>query len=117
MAFYKESVNLENERLFKEGDRGRETYIIQEGEIRITRNGKEGEMELARIGAGSVLGEMSLLDNMPRSATGTATKTSKAMIVNELIFNAVLQKVPPWLTSIVRIITSRIRDVNKRVIS
>lgn len=105
----------EDELLFKEGDRGREMFVIQEGEIRITRGEKAGEVELARLKPGSILGEMSLLDNLPRSATATATQPSKAVIVTEQVFNAVLQRIPPWLVSIVRIITSRIRDANRRV--
>ncbi len=105
----------EGEVLFKEGDKGREMFMIVEGEIRISRASKDGEIELVRLGNGSILGEMSLLDNLPRSATGTATKPTKVSIVNEMVFNSVLAKVPPWLTSIVRIITSRVRDANKRV--
>ena len=97
-------VFKENDILFKEGDRGREMFILREGEIKITHKDKDGEVELARLGAGSVIGEMSLLDNMPRSASGIATKPTKATVINELVFNTVLQKVPAWLTSIVKII-------------
>ena len=105
----------EGEVLFKEGERGREMYIIKEGEIRISRESKEGEIELARLQNGAILGEMSLLDNLPRSATGTATKQTQVTLVNEQIFTATMQIVPAWLASIIRIITSRIRDANKRV--
>ena len=105
----------EGEVLFKEGDKGREMFVVQDGEIRITRDSKDGPVELARLGNGSILGEMSLLDNLPRSASGTAVRPTKVSIINELVFNSILAKVPPWLTSIVRIITSRIRDANKRV--
>lgn len=105
----------EGETLFKEGDHGREMYVIKEGEIKITRASPEGEVELARLKTGAILGEMSLLDNLPRSASAIASQTSKTTVIDELVFNSVMKNVPPWLTSIVRIITSRLRDANKRV--
>jgi len=101
--------------LFKEGEIGRELFIISEGEITITKGEKGDAIELAKLGAGAIIGEMSLLDNLPRSATATTTMQTKTVIINEVTFNAVSRLLPVWLTSIIRIITSRLRDTNKSI--
>ncbi len=101
--------------LFNEGERGREMFIIKSGKVSIFKKEGDLETELIQLGAGSVIGEMSLLDNMPRSASGRALEETKVTLINELIFNSVMEKVPLWLRGVVKIITSRIRDTNKRV--
>jgi CRP-like cAMP-binding protein len=101
--------------LFAEGSQGRELCIIEEGSVGVYKQTPDGEIELAVLGKGSVLGEMSLLDNLPRSATVRATTTTSALMINEAVFKEVMQKVPMWLNSIIKIVVSRLRDANKRV--
>lgn len=105
-----------DEVLFEEGSTGRELYIVNEGEVGVYKGGSEGTLvELARIGPGGVIGEMSLLDNLPRSATVKAVETTKALVIVPQMFHAAMQKVPVWLNSIIKIVVSRLRDANKRV--
>ncbi len=101
--------------VFEEGSQGREMYIIQEGTVGVYKKTPEGEIELARIEKGGVIGEMSLLDNMPRSATVKCLEPSKFLVVNERTFQTASKSMPMWLTSIIRIVVSRLRDANKRV--
>ena len=54
--------------LFREGDSSDALLIILEGEVKVTRK----TVELARLGKHAVLGEMSIVDGAPRSATATA---------------------------------------------
>lgn len=101
--------------LFEEGSTGRELFIIQEGKVGVYKESPDGEIELATIEKNGIIGEMSLLDNQPRSATIRALEPTNAVVVNENVFHAALQKAPIWLTSIVKIVVSRLRDTNKRV--
>ncbi len=105
----------EGDVLFEEGSRGRELFIIQEGRVGVYKDTPEGSIELAVVETNGIIGEMSLLDNQPRSATIRAIETAKAVVINEKVFQATLQKAPMWLTSIVKIVVSRLRDANKRV--
>lgn len=105
----------EGEVLFQEGSCGRELFIIQEGKVGVYKNSPDGAIELATIEKNGIIGEMSLLDNQPRSATIKALEKSKVIIINENVFQAALKKAPVWLTSIVKIVVSRLRDTNKRV--
>ncbi|OGJ84214.1 MAG: hypothetical protein A2268_10680 [Candidatus Raymondbacteria bacterium RifOxyA12_full_50_37] len=110
-----EKVYKVNEDLFKEGERGNEMFVVQEGEVCVLKNTDEGAIQLAKLGTGAMIGEMALLDNMPRSATVRAVKPTKVMVINRLVFDSIMEKVPLWLRSIVKIVTSRLRDANTRV--
>ena len=56
--------------VFKEGDSGREMYVVLEGEMEVLRRSKRNtEARVAILGPGDWFGEMSILDIMPRSAT------------------------------------------------
>jgi CRP-like cAMP-binding protein len=103
------------ETLFAEGSTGRELFIIQEGRVGIYKDSPDGRIELAKVEAGGIIGEMSLLDTLPRSATVTALDNVKAMVVGYAQFQSVIETVPLWLQSIIKIVVSRLRDANKRV--
>lgn len=105
----------EGETLFEEGSRGREMFIIQEGRVGVYKDSSEKSIELATIEKNGIIGEMSLLDNQPRSATIRAIEKSTVVVIDERVFQATLKKAPVWLTSIIKIVVSRLRDANKRV--
>ena len=62
-----------NATVVEEGLPGDYMYIIKEGRVKITKLSEDGrEKILEMMGAGSFFGEMALLDQSPRSATGFA---------------------------------------------
>jgi CRP/FNR family transcriptional regulator, cyclic AMP receptor protein len=103
------------EDLFAEGDKGNEMFILQEGEVAVLKKMEEGVVQLAKLEKGAIIGEMALLDDMPRSATIRVLKPARVTVINRLTFNSILEKCPLWLRSIVKIVSSRLRDANTRV--
>jgi CRP-like cAMP-binding protein len=102
--------------LCEEGTQGRELYIIEDGKLSVYKSTQEGAtIELATVGKGNIIGEMSLLDNLPRSASVKAIDPTKVLVINQQVFLQTLLTTPPWLNSIITIIVSRLRDANKRV--
>jgi CRP/FNR family transcriptional regulator, cyclic AMP receptor protein len=56
--------------VFKEGDSGRELFVILDGEVEVLRRSRRGQLtRVAILGPGDWFGEMSILDVLPRSAT------------------------------------------------
>jgi CRP-like cAMP-binding protein len=56
--------------VFREGECGRELFVLLEGEVEVLRRSKDGhETRVAILGPGDWFGEMSVLDVLPRSAT------------------------------------------------
>lgn len=76
--------------LFREGDPGEGLYLLVSGEIDVVKRGPRGERSLARLGAGAVLGEISLLTNEMRSATGRALAGSRVLRLPAPAFHALL---------------------------
>lgn len=101
--------------IFEEGTTGRELFLLQEGRAGVYKDTADGKVELAVIEKGGIIGEMALLDNLPRSATVKALGDVKAVVINQQVFQSVFQATPVWLQSIIKIIVSRLRDTNKRV--
>ena len=60
---------LPGDELFHEGDQGDSAYIIKEGEVEIIKESNGRDVLLAVRSAGEVIGEMALLEQIPRSAT------------------------------------------------
>ena len=69
------------EEIFRMGDRGRDAYIIERGkvEVSVTRDGEN--LIIAELGQGEIFGEMSMIDDAPRSATVTATEGTEVLVI------------------------------------
>jgi len=77
--------------LFREGDPGDGLFLVVSGEISVTKRGPAGEHSLARLGAGGVLGEMSLVTADARSASGRALVDAQVLYLPASRFRALLE--------------------------
>jgi CRP-like cAMP-binding protein len=77
--------------LFREGDSGREMFIIQKGRVQVRKRVGSGERILAELGEGEFFGEMALLIGMDRSATVEVVKDSKILVINPETFESLLK--------------------------
>ena len=77
--------------VFREGDPGDGLFLVVAGEIEVVKRGLRGDRSLARLGAGGVLGEMSLITADARSATGRATVDSQLLRLPAQRFRALLE--------------------------
>lgn len=100
--------------MFIEGESSTEMFIIRSGKIRILKQEGENTVELARLGPGSVLGELSLLDHQPRSATAQVLEDTLVTVIDEELFLRTLQNVPNWLEKMIQLVVKRLRDTMKK---
>jgi len=68
--------------LFRQGDEGTALYIILQGRIKISVSRRTDTVTLAILGQGEFLGEMALLDDLPRSADAVALEDSQLYALN-----------------------------------
>lgn len=73
--------------IFREGDESSEAYRLLSGEVEISIATKSGPNILATLGPGAFFGEMSLIDDKPRSATAVAVTDCRTEVFNEANFN------------------------------
>src|SRR3954454_16526179 len=76
--------------LMTEGEAGHEFYVLVDGEVGVTSGGET----VAKLGAGSYVGEQALLDPGPRTATVTALRHTQAVLLSSREFYAAIDDVP-----------------------
>jgi CRP/FNR family transcriptional regulator, cyclic AMP receptor protein len=96
--------------LVRQGDTGQECFVIAEGRAKATMRGKGTAM----LGPGSFFGEMSLLDQGPRSATISAETDMRLLVLGSREFSALVNEVPVVAVRIMRGLAERLRDVEPR---
>lgn len=105
--------------IFCEGDPGTSLFLVGEGAVKISKQGREGEQHtLSIIQAGSFFGEMALFDGQPRSAKATAVGKTVLGSVDEESFRQILEAAPSHLhLNFLRSVVGRLRGVNEHFIS
>ncbi|MBI2965540.1 MAG: Crp/Fnr family transcriptional regulator, partial [Chloroflexi bacterium] len=79
------------EAVFHQDDPGGQLYLISAGQVRITMTSADGrERDVALLNAGDYFGEMSVLDDSPRSATARVTAEVHAFVLDRAGFHAFL---------------------------
>ncbi|MBW1824477.1 MAG: cyclic nucleotide-binding domain-containing protein, partial [Deltaproteobacteria bacterium] len=99
-----------NEVLFTEGDLGDKAYVIMEGEVDILKESGEQTVLLATRKAGDVIGEMSLLDQAPRFASGQTRTECKLLSISHDNLSHLLDTSPSAARVMLSTITNRLRS-------
>ncbi|WP_142849689.1 cyclic nucleotide-binding domain-containing protein [Telmatospirillum sp. J64-1] len=99
--------------VFKEGDEGDRAYLIQDGEVQISKNTVRGPVILGNLGKGELFGEMALIDDQPRMATATVLGTTTCVVINRMTFNEKLQSADPFVRGLLNIFVRNIRNLSK----
>jgi CRP/FNR family transcriptional regulator, cyclic AMP receptor protein len=90
-------------------------FVIVSGRVRVTQHQPgEPERELSTLGAGQVFGEMSLLDDMHRSATVTAVEQTRVLIVPVFDFRTALREDPDITIRLLAVLSRRLRRAESR---
>jgi CRP-like cAMP-binding protein len=101
--------------LCNEGDPGESLYILEEGQLRVTQWTPTGdEAVLAVVEAPAAVGELSLLDGSPRSATLTAIGPVRVRLIPRKAFIQLLQEQPQIVPGLLTTLASIIRRANAR---
>jgi CRP-like cAMP-binding protein len=90
--------------LMREGDRGREFFVLLEGEAEVRRKGRK----LATRRAGEFFGEIALLSDLPRVATVTATTPLRALVIRDTEFRGLLSQTPQIALKVLQAIAERL---------
>jgi protein lysine acetyltransferase len=102
------------DRLMLEGEAGEFFALLVSGQVAVTRDGPSGPEQLALVGAGSVIGELALLREMPRTATVTATVPTVALTGGTEAFELLLD-LPGVRERIERVVSTRLAEVVRPV--
>ena len=95
--------------LAKQGAQGMEAIIIVDGRARVETDGTM----LAELGAGDVVGEMSVIDGKPRSATVIAETPVNLLVLHRRDFVSLLETVPGLQRKLLVTLCERVRQADQ----
>lgn len=103
------------EALMKEGDTSNSMYWVQGGTLRLFKKKGTGFIELGVVHSGEVVGEMSFLDNQPRSASVEALQPCDIVEIPRGKFEEFINAQPSWMKSLIQTLVKRLRTTNNRL--
>ena len=99
--------------VFKEGDPGDALYIIKNGKINVLKRTSSGqESVLATLGKDAIIGDMAVIDGMPRSASVATVQDTVFLVITKEDFKNLLGTVPEIGFQILKLMTERLRKTN-----
>ncbi len=101
--------------LFREGDPGDEMYVIQRGRVVITARVGAVEKVLTTLGQGEFLGEMSILNRAPRSATATCAEDCTLLVVDARTFEAMVRANAEIAVRMIQKLASRLAEADRQI--
>jgi CRP-like cAMP-binding protein len=98
--------------IFRQGSPGEEMYIIYKGKVCLYTEGKSGQKELlASLEAGDFFGEMALVDDSPRSATGIAeVDNTQVLVLDKKKFTYLVRNQPDFALVVMSKLCQNLRD-------
>ena len=96
--------------IFNEGSRSDYAFIIEDGQVEVSRRRKDGNVEVVDIlGRNEIFGELGMIDGGPRSATVTALENGKVTLISRKDLNSMSRKDPKAWFPIVKAMSARLR--------
>ena len=113
------SVTLrKGETLFERGDAGDGCYWLRRGAVTVCASSASGEQRiLAILGPGALIGELAMIDGLPRSATVQAVRDCSLTFISRAAFTATLRRHPELHTEITATLAARLRQSDEDMIA
>ena len=101
--------------LFREGEPGKEMYVVQAGKVNITKTVRETEKILATLGAGEFFGEMSILNHKPRSAGAVVAEDAKLLVIDPKTFEAMIRGNVEIAVRLIKKLSDRLQEADEQI--
>lgn len=102
----------DGELIFREGDESHQMYVVQSGAVIISKQG----VVLAELARGDFLGEMSLLESLPRHADARAKGKTKLLMIQPGSFLLKIRRDPTFAFELMQALSGRIRRTNEKLL-
>lgn len=99
-----------------EGEPSQSLYILLSGRAKVQRSDAEGkEVILAVLGSGDWFGEMSMIDDAPRSASVITLESCDFMAIEKSSFKTMLMQSPEVSMAVMRGLVNRLREADRKI--
>jgi CRP-like cAMP-binding protein len=101
--------------IFQENDPGAEMFIIQSGKVKISKKVRDVEKTLVILGKGDFFGEMSILNNKPRSATAEVIEDAKLLVIDAKTFEVMVRSNTEIAVRIIKNLSARLQEADNQI--
>jgi CRP-like cAMP-binding protein len=90
--------------IIREGERGREFFILLDGGADVIRSGQR----IAHLAKGDFVGEIAVIARIPRTATVKTTEPTRALVVTDQALRALLRRLPDMQLKVLQAVAERL---------
>lgn len=101
--------------LLREGEHSHSMFWVQSGQLVVTKKRGAEDVLLGHVYSGELVGEISFLDNEPRSATVKAVSECDVIEIPQETLDKVFSTQPKWMEILVKTMAERLRKANARI--
>ena len=107
---------LKGQYLFQQGDTGQNMYIILAGKVSVSiHSAVDAHITIAELVPGNFVGEMSVLENQPRSADVLTLEDTIVVSIDKINFIEFISSKPDWAFKIMQSLSNRVRKINEKL--
>jgi CRP-like cAMP-binding protein len=103
------------ETIFDEGDPGDKIYVIQSGEVELSRTSESGQRVVARSGPGDFFGELGVVLGKPRRTRAAAVNNTRVLELDRDTLESMCLAQPAIAIRMIRILVSRLIEAERRL--
>lgn len=100
--------------IFRRGEPGDHAYFIERGAVDVIIEKEGDDVVIAKLGPGEIIGEMSMIDDAPRSADVIATAETELIVIQRSRVIKPLTSADPMMNLILRVVLTRFRNAQNR---
>jgi CRP/FNR family transcriptional regulator, cyclic AMP receptor protein len=101
--------------LFREGEPGKEMYVLQSGKVAISKKVRDVEKVLAILGPGEFFGEMAIIANKPRNASATVADDAKLLVIDPKTFESMIRGNAEIAVRMIKKLAERLSEADAQI--
>lgn len=99
--------------IFREGDKGSEAYLVQQGAVRIFKTVNGRRITLGQCKPFQIFGELALMDDAPRMAAAEASEDTTVLVVSKATIRDMLDCAPLGLNNLIQSLIATMRAMGE----
>ncbi|MFZ5470866.1 MAG: Crp/Fnr family transcriptional regulator [Myxococcota bacterium] len=101
--------------LFREGEPGKEMFVLQVGKVAISKKVRDVEKVLATLGPGEFFGEMAIISNKPRNASAVVSEDAKLLVIDPKTFEGMIRGNSEIAVRMIKKLAERLSEADAQI--
>ncbi len=101
--------------LFREGEPGKEMFVLQSGKVAISKRVRQLEKVLATLGPGEFFGEMAIISNKPRNATAVVEDDARLLVIDPKTFEGMIRGNAEIAVRLIKKLAERLSEADAQI--